>query len=157
HADTEACFVLLKTSDFAFVHQVLTFTRVRRGRRATSAYIETNLGGYLHTLVAHGPDFLSHEEFQGCLSRHLSTYYESLGVNLILGRDKTFWDYHRRKLTEAGFGFSRVRVARGALSILCRALLNPKNSIEKLMKRRDDSRPPNQKQGGATLLADLES
>ena len=28
HADTEACFQLLKESDFGFVHQVLTFTRV---------------------------------------------------------------------------------------------------------------------------------
>src|ERR1700746_4068566 len=29
HADTEVCFTLLKTCDFGFVHQILTFTRVR--------------------------------------------------------------------------------------------------------------------------------
>jgi glycosyltransferase involved in cell wall biosynthesis len=29
HADTEICFELLKTCDFGFVHQVLTYTRVR--------------------------------------------------------------------------------------------------------------------------------
>ena len=29
HADTEVCFKLRRTSDFGFVHQILTFTRVR--------------------------------------------------------------------------------------------------------------------------------
>jgi glycosyltransferase involved in cell wall biosynthesis len=31
HADTEACFALLRNCDFGFVHQVLTATRIRAG------------------------------------------------------------------------------------------------------------------------------
>ena len=138
HADTEVCFALLRTSDFAFVHQVLTFTRVRRGSRSTtSAENQTDLGGYLHTLVGHGPAFLTHEEFEVRLNRHLSEYYRFLGKSLILGRDKRFWDYHKRQLTEADVGFSRVRLARAALATLGDAVLNPKDTIEKLLKRRE--------------------
>jgi glycosyltransferase involved in cell wall biosynthesis len=139
HADTEACFALLKTSDFAFVHQVLTFARVRRGSRGTvSRDINTHLGGMLHTLITYGPDYLSREEFEAELDRLLCGYYRFLGKSLIIGRDKMFWDYHNRQLTEAGVGFSRVRLAGGALATLCGAVLNPKDSIEKLLKRRHD-------------------
>lgn len=30
HADTEVCFALLKNSDFGFVHQIMTYTRMRQ-------------------------------------------------------------------------------------------------------------------------------
>src|SRR5271167_143509 len=57
HADTEACFALLKTSDFGFVHQILTFTRVRSESLSTvSADLHTYFAGMLQLLLAHGPD-----------------------------------------------------------------------------------------------------
>jgi hypothetical protein len=36
HADTEACYEVLKTSDFGFVHEILTYTR-RHADSITSA------------------------------------------------------------------------------------------------------------------------
>jgi glycosyltransferase involved in cell wall biosynthesis len=137
HADTEACFVLLRTSDFGFVHQVLTFSRVRPGcRSGPDSDNQTDLGGFLETLVKHGPIYLTRNELNGRVHRHLSGYYDSLGKSLILGRGKMFWGYHKTKLTEAGLGFSRLRVVGGAVAILVDALLNPKHSVETLLKRR---------------------
>ena len=62
HADTEVCFILLKTWDFGFVHQILTFTRVRPASLST---ITTDLHSYfaslLQLLVVHGPTYLTND------------------------------------------------------------------------------------------------
>ncbi|MGH9356726.1 MAG: glycosyltransferase family 2 protein [Terriglobia bacterium] len=138
HADNEACFVLLKTSDFAFVHQVLTFSRVRPdSRSAADTTSQTDLGAFLEILLRHGPACLIPDELNARLARLLSDYYRFLGKSLILGRDKMFWGYHKTKLTESGVGFSHIRLARGMLATAIDAGLNPKNSIEKLLKRRN--------------------
>jgi glycosyltransferase involved in cell wall biosynthesis len=139
HADIEACVVLLKTCDFGFVHQILTFKRLRPGSLGTiTEDINTLIAGHLQSLATHGPDFLTREEFESCLRRRVSEYYNFLSVSLMRGRrDKKFWDYHKRKLTEAGVGFSRTRLAGATLARLIRAALNPYETIEKLPKGRN--------------------
>jgi len=144
HADTEVCFALLRTCDFGFVHRLLTFTRVRPESLATmSADMQTCFAGMLQALVAHGRHYLNGDEFEDLLDGHLSEYYKYLGKNLMLGRDKNFWDYHKGKMSETGIGFSRVQLAKGLLATLSDAVLNPKNSIEKLLRRRAKREPDN--------------
>src|SRR5712691_4497579 len=139
HADTEACFELLKTCDFGFVHQVLTFTRVRPGSLSTiSSAIQTYWASTLHLLITYGPGCLTHDELEACLDRHLSEYYRFLGQSLMLRRGKRFWDYHKRQLTEAGVGLSWARLARGMLAAVWGTALNPQNTIERLLKRRGE-------------------
>jgi glycosyltransferase involved in cell wall biosynthesis len=136
HADMESCVVLLKDCDFGFVHQILAFKRVRPGSVGKfTEEINTIIAGRLHDLVVHGPDFLTRQEFEVSLSRAVSEYYNFLAVSLMRGRrDKKFWDYHKRKLTEAGAGFSRVRLLRATLARLLRAILNPHETLDKLEK-----------------------
>ena len=141
HADTEACFALLKTCDFGFVHQVLTFTRVRPGSLNTlSTAMQTDWASWLYLLVTYGPEYLTHDELKVSLDQHLSAYYRFLGKSLMLGRDKRFWDYHRKQLTEAGVGFSWARVARGTLATLGGATLNPKDTLERILTRKKAQR-----------------
>lgn len=139
HSDMEACIALLKTCDFGFVHQVLTFKR-DRPESITAVLgegIRTIYAAMLHDLVTHGSDFLTREELEVCLDRLMSQYYNFLAVSLMRGRrDKKFWDYHKRELSKAGVGFSRSHLARAALVRLCRAVLNPMETIEKLQKGR---------------------
>jgi glycosyltransferase involved in cell wall biosynthesis len=138
HADTEACFELLKGCDFGFVHQVLTFTRVRSQSLTTvSTDLQTNLGGRLRILLAHGPAYLTGPELDLCVDRHLSEYYRYLGKNVFLGRDREFWSYHRQAFAETGLGFSRARLVRAALANLRDAVLCPRDTIEKLMSKRN--------------------
>jgi len=137
HADTEVCFALLKTCDFGFVHQILTFTRVRAGSLATiSEARHTYFASMLQLVLTYGSEFLTPKECETWMVQHLSGYYRFLGKSLISGRDKAFWDYHRRELTKAGVGFSRVRVAKGILATLCNAALNPKDTVERILQRR---------------------
>jgi glycosyltransferase involved in cell wall biosynthesis len=135
HADTEVCFKLLTTCDFGFVHQVLTFTRVRAGSLNTaSKELHTYFASMLQLLVRHASNYLTREECDSYLARHLTEYYRFLGKSLMLCREKQFWVYHRGELTKAGVGFDRARLAEGALAVLCAAALNPKATVEKLLR-----------------------
>ena len=137
HADREACVVLLKTWDFGFVHQVLTFKRLAAGSLTPSVSwdLMTHFGCMLVTLVAHGPDFLTRDEFDVCLDRLLTEYYNFLAVSLLRGRrDQRFWDYQRRKLNET-VGFSRSRLGKAILTRLCRVMLNPYETVEKMREK----------------------
>jgi glycosyltransferase involved in cell wall biosynthesis len=137
HGDTEVCFTLLKDSDFGFVHQILTFTRVRlQSLSAISSDLQTSLAGMLQLLIAHGPSFLRQEELEKLLRLHISLYYRFLGKSLLLGHHEKL-AYHKKKLMDAGVGFSWTRVVLGLLSGLRDLALNPKSSTQKFLKRND--------------------
>lgn len=137
HADMESCVVLLKESDFGFVHQILTFKRWRlESLTSFTEDVNTIIAGQLYTLVKHGHDFLTSEEFDRCLKKQISEYYNFLAVNLLRRpRDKKFWQYHRNKLNEAGVPYSRARLARAAIARTARAVLNPNETLDKLRPR----------------------
>jgi glycosyltransferase involved in cell wall biosynthesis len=137
HADTEACFTLLKTNDFGFVHQILTYTRLRsESLRASSADLQTHFAGTLQILRAHGPDYLTQNELDRFLQNHLFEYYRFLGKCLLLG-GHTILNYHRAKLVEAGVGFHWSRVVLGALSTIWGLSLNPNSTAKKLLKTKN--------------------
>jgi glycosyltransferase involved in cell wall biosynthesis len=111
-ADTEACFESLKSADFGFVHQVLTFSRERDGSLfQNSRELNASAADILHELVVYGPHYLTPDEHAKCLDTTLSKYYDFLATSLLQGRDKSFWDYHKEKLKEDGTGFSYARLS----------------------------------------------
>ena len=139
HADSETCCALLKMCDFGFVHQVLTFTRVRPATLTAFARdLNTLLTGRLNDLVMYGPDYLSPEEFELCLQRKVREYYKFLAHNAVRRRDHRFWEYHKNKLTELGIGFDRVRVAKAVVAKVTGAVLNPKLTVERFVARMRD-------------------
>jgi hypothetical protein len=138
HADMEVCVVLLKNSDFGFVHQILSFKRERpESLGAISDDINTLLAGKLHDFMTHGPDYLTREEFDVCLGWFVSEYYNFLAARLMQGRrDAKFWDYHKRKLTEERVGFSQFRLLKAILARVCRGVLNPNKVVESMIGNR---------------------
>jgi glycosyltransferase involved in cell wall biosynthesis len=136
HADTEVCFTLLRASDFGFVHQLLTFTRARsESLSAVSTDLQTHFAGWLQLLLAHAPDYLTHDELEGLLQRHVSEYYKFLGKSLLLGHEKAL-TYHQKKLVEAGVGFSWPRLVKGVLAAICGYALNLKSRGEQFLQTR---------------------
>ena len=68
-----------------FVHQLLTFSEiVRRFVGATAEELHTYFTSMLQLLVRHASDYLTREECETCLARHLSEYYRFLGKSLML-------------------------------------------------------------------------
>jgi len=138
HADTEACFALLKSNDFGFVHQILTYTRVRsESLKASSNDLQTAHAGMLQILLTHGPDYLTQNDLDRLTRKHISNYYAFLGKCLLLVQKRTL-DYHRGKLVEAGVGFNWSRVVLGALSTIWGLALNPLSTAKKLLKTEDE-------------------
>lgn len=158
HADTEVCFTLLKACDFGFVHQILTFTRVRPvSLSVATADLETSYACILRLLVIYARDYLTREEYDARLARHIAGYYRFLGKNLFLARDKKFWDYHTRELFDSGVGFSRTRVAQGALQTVWSAVSRPGDIAQKLLRNRHRLRLPirldRRREGPGTIAA----
>src|SRR5512143_1558675 len=79
HADTAACYEILQTVDFGFVHQVLTFTR---RHKETQTKLAQELNSYIWThvmiLKKYGLIFLSPEEHEKCFKNAMKNYYRFL-------------------------------------------------------------------------------
>jgi len=99
-----------------------------------SSDLQTNLAGTVQLLVKHAPDYLAPDEVAELLRHHVILYYKFLGKTLLLGRKKTL-DYHKKKLIQAGVGFSLARVFVGALATLFDLAANPKSTAQKLLTR----------------------
>jgi glycosyltransferase involved in cell wall biosynthesis len=153
HADTEVCFDLLKTCDFGFVHQVLTYTRVRSASLRTGTdELETWYSCMLQLLVKHGPAYLTREECDVLLARHVAAYYRFLGKSLMLGRNKEFWDRHKEGLSKAGIAFSRLRAVKGALETVISGIANPGETVQRMLRSKRTLRLLGRTDDGAQAL-----
>jgi glycosyltransferase involved in cell wall biosynthesis len=133
HADSESCFQLLQSSDFGFVHQILSYTRPPRTESLT------RVANLLHSLevttvyelIAYGPIFLTSDELRVRTSEKLTEYYEFLAHSFLEGRES--WGFHKKKLNEIGLTLDRGRLARAVfLKGLSAFAGHPKRTIQKL-------------------------
>jgi hypothetical protein len=135
HADSEVCFRLLRSCDFGFVHQVLTYTRIREGSVAFCKRYNTYLPNNLDRLLKFGPAVLSQDELSACLNDHLATYYQYLAGSVFALKEKDFWTYHRAKMESVGHPLSLPRLLTAVCSKAIDCLLNPKRTIEGLLEK----------------------
>lgn len=97
HADTEACFDVLRTTDLGFVHQVLTRTRVHdEAMTPYASRINTFHGGWLTILTKYGPFYLERGEYSRQFARRIWRYGVFLAKALLRGklRDRHFREHH---------------------------------------------------------------
>jgi glycosyltransferase involved in cell wall biosynthesis len=136
HADAEACVEFLGDHDFGFVHEVLTFVRVREDSLTSySSELNTYLAGLLHELVNYGQKYLSAEELPRRIAEHLGSYYDYLGEQVYHERGREFWSFHRGKLAAAGHPLSPLRLAWSAIRHGLRLTLTPKQTAGKVARR----------------------
>jgi glycosyltransferase involved in cell wall biosynthesis len=120
HADVEACYEILRNTDFGFVHQVLTFIR-RHDESLTSSSankLDMIMQANLDLLLRYGPVYLEKEEYERLLSEKIKHYYRSLGRSVFQNRGKEFWSYHREKLKKMGFPLNSLRLTASAARYL---------------------------------------
>lgn len=113
--DGHVCFDLMRTWDFGFVHQVLTFTRWDN-EGIMSRVRHFGLVPFLHLsmLVAHGAHFLSREEYSRRLKEVEREYFMDLTKSAFALRQepKEFWDFHRKGLASINYAFDWKVLAR---------------------------------------------
>jgi len=116
HADVSAVYQVLQHSDFGFVHQILTFTRVH-GQSETSSsfkYGRTNRA-LLADMYRFGPLYLTPEEHAQHLGIALDKYYSWLVAGLIENSfSNEFIEMQRSGLRAIGFEFSTPRLLKAA-------------------------------------------
>jgi glycosyltransferase involved in cell wall biosynthesis len=120
HADDEVCYELLRETDFAFVHQVLTFVRTHDESATatiTASYNKIILSN-LDLFTRYGPIYLSHAEFKEQLAIRLNQYYGFLARSLFNLREKDFWKYHRQTIQDFGHPFSWSKLTMVSISQL---------------------------------------
>lgn len=99
HADTEAAFWVLIRSEFGFVHQILTFTRVSEsGQTEVSERLNSQAADKLRMLVRYGPATVPEDEYRRELRRQLREYVSwqfKQYTRLSRRRDHHFQAFHR--------------------------------------------------------------
>lgn len=131
-ADSEACFELLKDSDFGFVFQILTYSRERpNSMLQASRQVNTSAADLLTELKHFGPYFLSSQELEERFSGIVQKYYEFLATNLFRSRGKSFWRFHKERLRDEGVSFSYASLLGGfARKIMERFRVRPKGQLK---------------------------
>lgn len=135
HADTAACFEILKEYDFGYVHQVLTYTR-RHNESETSrvSILNTQQAAKYRRLLIFGPEFLQPEEYR---LRYpvVKKYYYKILVSRYLWKvvvknerhtRKEFCSYHKQVLEDLGEKLDLFLVLKTLVAVIhkkARALL----------------------------------
>jgi glycosyltransferase involved in cell wall biosynthesis len=97
--DVDACYWLLRVSDFAFVHQVLSYTRRHEASWSSElARVGTFYPRKIALLYRHGPFFLTRREYDGQLRRLTTRYVAFLLRRAHWLRDGQYARYHARVL-----------------------------------------------------------
>jgi len=135
-ADTSACYKCLLSSDFGFVHQVLSFERIHgQAMSATCRSLNSYEPSKLSDLMEYGHTFLTPQEMTKRVEEVLDSYYEFLGASVFQFRERSFWGYHNRRLKASGYPLSYPRLFQAACVKFFDLLLNPKRTVEKALHR----------------------
>jgi glycosyltransferase involved in cell wall biosynthesis len=127
HADTEACYRVMREWDFGFAHQVLSYLRTDNAGRmgAVLDFAPHELDKFI-VVTKYGHNYLDSDEFEAVHRRVRDRYYDVLGSALLTGQPKAFWDYHRAGLATIEHRLERYRLFRRVLLQLANLVLNPK-------------------------------
>ena len=135
--DSHVCFDLLRTWNFGFVHQVLTYSRrdnesILSGIRPYRFELFTRLA----KVIAHGKYYLSEEEYPAYLKSAEDEYFFFLGRSALQGKGTDFWEFHRKRLASINYKIDSAFLAKWVSLVLLDDIGNPKRTLEYLWPRR---------------------
>lgn len=134
HSDTEACLDVLQKTDFGFIHQVLTYTRVHANNASEFDTVSLHLPE-IEMLYKYGPIYLRDEEFKKQTQSMWDQYYTSLGSKVFRKRNKRFWDYHRTTLKRLGHALQVSRIGKAVFLKVLDLALNPLSTSLRIAKK----------------------
>ena len=139
-ADQEVCYYLLQNSNFGFVHQVLTYSRVHDHQVSTVTDIHNRqIVEELMLMQEFGPIFFSAKESQERFDQALERYYKFISHSIVERKDTEFWKFHKRGFEKLSIHPNRIRLLSGIIEVLfnmvLHILLHPKKLIRKLIPR----------------------
>jgi len=117
HADMSACYQALEHSDFGFVHQVLSYTRIHAASQTSNSFKLGSINRALLDNVARfGPLYLSPDELKEHTGIALDKYYSWLVPALFENAlNKEFLNIQKSGLREIGFEFDPARLVKATV------------------------------------------
>jgi glycosyltransferase involved in cell wall biosynthesis len=143
HADFEACYELLETHDFGFVHQILSYTR-RHPHSVSNThtrFYNPQLVEYLGMMRRYGPKFLDRETFERVHRDMLRNYRRVVARRIVSGRGRSYWAFHKAKLDRLGYRFGARDLAQGLIEECARLALHPREALRLLRNAMPHRRP----------------
>ncbi len=134
HCDMTACYQSLEYSDFGFVHQVLSYTRIHAASQTSKSlkYGIIKLA-VLSDLCRFGPKYLSRSEMRHRLGLLLDNYYRSLVPTLFAEPgNREFWRQQRTELEEMGLRFSVTQLLKAAFLRAAKLSLTSGQALKKV-------------------------
>lgn len=141
HADTTACYQVLENSDFGFVHQVLSYTRIHAASQTSRSikFGTINLA-ILSDFARFGPRYLSPTEFRKRLKYLTDEYYRALVPTLFAQpRNREFWQQQRAELLGIGLKFSRAKLLKATFFRGLRLFRKPSVALNKALSVRKNT------------------
>jgi glycosyltransferase involved in cell wall biosynthesis len=132
HADHEACFEVMKESDFAFCQQVLSYTRPRL--ESTSGFadkFDVIVLGKFALLLKYGKVFLNEKECEKRFIELRRKYYRTLAHNVFRLRSESYWEYHKETLAAFGYRMNSFLLAVAVVQDLVAQLFHPLNALRR--------------------------
>jgi glycosyltransferase involved in cell wall biosynthesis len=135
--DTDAALRILATSDFGFVHQVLSYLRIHPSSLTSSRKDYSPIAAdSMIALRRHGSTFLDATELHVRLRAIENWFYEGLGRQrlreIFMSRDEYYWDYQQRCLAAAGLPLQQLRVWKGAARAVAVSVVTPADHRRRL-------------------------
>jgi len=131
HGDTDVCYTILRSWDFGFVHQILSFKRVgNAGICAGRAHLNPHPLDKFIALVTHGRNFLSQEEFDRLFREFRREYFRVLARGLFYPHGWAQYHYHQAGLRSVGHELSLATLSPHILYVLGSFIVNPAQTAE---------------------------
>src|SRR5712672_327543 len=140
HADSTVCFRILQGSDFGFVHQLLTFTRIQgESNTAFSERMNSIQLSFLTELIQYGPACLDKDEYQARLGVRLREYYQVLAEGLLQGGGRKYFKFHKDWLRSLGLPLSWSRLLGGFGKAVRNGISHPVKATKSLSRWRGNA------------------
>jgi glycosyltransferase involved in cell wall biosynthesis len=150
HADSTVCFRILQESDFGFVHQLLTFTRMQAESNTTfSERMNSIQLSFLTELMQYGPACLEKNEYEARLETRLREYYQVLAEGLLQRRGRKYFEFHENWLRNLGIPLSWSRLFGGFCRAVWNGVSHPAKALNSLSRRWGKTATPKKASAGA--------
>ena len=134
--DADAAYEILRSWNFGFVHQVLSFSRVddESIRGSVLDFGPDALDNFLQ-LSKFGPAYLEKQEMDRVFHRTKDEYYRLLAQRLLGRWNSQFWKFHASVLIAGGLRIDKLLLAKYVCIELVRLLTNPGSTCKRVYDR----------------------
>jgi glycosyltransferase involved in cell wall biosynthesis len=118
HADVQSDYEILRTWDFGFVQETLTWIRAHHNSRTSTIAnpMKKTLAINFEMLLDYGPDFLTEDELSSQIQSQLKHYYVKLAESVFEWRSEDFWRFHKNELRRMHYPLSTRKLVSAALA-----------------------------------------